>query len=431
MSEADDRNEAYFARTGLMSLQMTDGNSTQRLYEIRQDGKWGLIDRTGKVVVSPQFRYISQFDDGMAIVEAEIGGSSKFGYVGSNGSIISPQFDGACHFSDGIGFVRSDGKWGAIDREGRFVIAPRFTGCDCGFGLSEGLVAACLDDKWGYIDVTGTFVIDPQFDHAYNFHKGWGTIIKGDEKTGKQGLIDRTGKIVIPPEYDVIGSYHDGLIAVGISGKYGFIDMTRKMVIEPQFDWVGPFYDGLAMVQLSGKRAIMDRTGRFVVPPHYGELEYAGEDLLLVTVGAGEDERYGYVNMEGEFVIEAKFEDALVFDEGLAPVKLGGKWGFIDAAGRMVIEPQFPDYSEFCEGLASMRVGDGVTGKYGYIDMTGKFVIEPQFDNASPFVDGLAEVVIGGPRYKFEEFGLVLPSREEARWGYIDKKGEYVWTPTR
>ena len=47
----------------------------------------------------------------------------------------------------------------------------------------------------------------------------------------------------------------------------------------------------------------------------------------------------------------------------------------------MVINPQFDAASPFSEGLAHVRIG----GKWGYIDPAGKMVINPQFDAASPF----------------------------------------------
>ena len=74
----------------------------------------------------------------------------------------------------------------------------------------------------------------------------------------------------------------------------------------------------------------------------------------------------------GTFAIEPKFS------EGLAAVKINGKWGFIDKSGQMVIQPQFatnyfskPSY--FSGGLALVWAGE----KWGYIDMTGKYVWGP------------------------------------------------------
>ena len=177
---------------------MTYPNDTECLFDIQLDGKRGLIDKTGKVIVIPQFDFISDFYEGMAVVGLKTEQTTKYGYVGTSGDIIPPQFDSAYQFSEGMGFVWILGKWGCIDRRGKFVISPRFDDCDCEFGFGEGLMAVSQLGKWGYIDKTGTFVIAPQFDHAHNFCQGWARVVKGDEETGKVGLIDKKGEIVVP-----------------------------------------------------------------------------------------------------------------------------------------------------------------------------------------------------------------------------------------
>ena len=134
--------------------------------------------------------------------------------------------------------------------------------------------------------------------------------------------------------------------------------------------------------------------------------------LRLVKVGG----KFGYVNSAGSIAIEARFDDAMPFSEGLAAVRLGdpddGKWGYIDTAGRFVIEPRFAGASFFSEGLAAVTVDDFFDGKQGYIDRQGKIVIEPRFTLAWPFVDGLAVVGLAyGP---------------DANCRCVNRKGEFV-----
>jgi len=47
----------------------------------------------------------------------------------------------------------------------------------------------------------------------------------------------------------------------------------------------------------------------------------------------------------------------------MACVKIGGKLGFIDKIGNFVIQPQFDGASDFSEGLAGVKIG----GKWLYI----------------------------------------------------------------
>jgi len=84
----------------------------------------------------------------------------------------------------------------------------------------------------------------------------------------------------------------------------------------------------------------------------------------------------GYIDKSLNLVIQPKYEEAEKFSEGLAAVKIGGKWGFIDTTGKMVIQPKYiyPYFSHpnsFRECLVSVAVD----GELGFIDKTGKLVI--------------------------------------------------------
>jgi hypothetical protein len=61
--------------------------------------------------------------------------------------------------------------------------------------FSEGLAAVEVGGKWGYIDKTGRMVIQPQFGSALRFYGGVARVSVGD----KHGLIDATGKFIWGP----------------------------------------------------------------------------------------------------------------------------------------------------------------------------------------------------------------------------------------
>ena len=78
-----------------------------------------------------------------------------------------------------------------------------------------------------------------------------------------------------------------------------------------------------------------------------------------------------------------------------------------------VIEP-FSSETNTNERLWSYWVFNLTTKtiKYGSINQSGAIVIQPMFDSAFDFIDGLAVVTVNG------------------KWGYIDKKGNWVLQPT-
>jgi hypothetical protein len=92
-------------------------------------------------------------------------------------------------------------------------------------------------------------------------------------------------------------------------------------------------------------------------------------------------------------------------EEGLACVKNGGKYGYIDKNGNWMIQPQFESARVFSEGLAAVRIQE----LEGYIDRSGNIVIQPQFYWTDDFRGDLAEVELQGEQL------------------YVDRQGKIIW----
>ena len=79
-------------------------------------------------------------------------------------------------------------------------------------------------------------------------------------------------------------------------------------------------------------------------------------------------------------VIPARFERAMPFSEGVAAVRIEGRYGYIDHRGEIVIAPRFDLAGEFYQGLAAILVGDRV----GIINRAGEIVVPAMFRHAVP-----------------------------------------------
>ena len=132
------------------------------LAKVEKDGKWGFIDKNGKVVIEPQFDDAGDFSEGFAQVKKD----GKYGFIDKSGKVvIEPQFDNVEYFIEGFAQVEKDGKYGFIDKNGK-VIEPQF---DEVGSFSEGFVCVEKDGKWGFIDKNGKVVIEPQYSSADGF----------------------------------------------------------------------------------------------------------------------------------------------------------------------------------------------------------------------------------------------------------------------
>jgi hypothetical protein len=114
--------------------------------------KWGYIDKTGKIVIEPQFDDIREFNEGLAAVQL----GEQWGYINTKGTVvIPPQFERSDRFSQGLAAVKVNDQYGYIDSTGKLTIPPQFA---LGFTFNQGLALVYRDGKALYIDQTGKVV---------------------------------------------------------------------------------------------------------------------------------------------------------------------------------------------------------------------------------------------------------------------------------
>lgn len=88
------------------------------------------------------------------------------------------------------------------------------------------------------------------------------------------------------------------------------------------------------------------------------------------------------------------FEQVHPFAEGLAGVRLRGRWGWIDVRGTVVVPPRFDFVGDYRGGWAEVVID----GRAGVVDRTGSYVVEPRFSRAVPFSENTVLVREGSFR---------------------------------
>lgn len=315
------------------------------------DSKYGYMDKTGKVIIQPQFDQAKDFSDGFA--PARLGQKDNFGYINATGAFaIKQQFVDAKEFSEGLAAVMLDKKWGYIDINGSLVISPQFQDAD---SFSERLAPVMSGGKWGYIDTKGKFVIKPQFE-------GSKPALSISHDLAPSLIIQMPNTRNRKPAL----SFRDGLAPAFSSGKWGFIDRTGNFIIKPQFDEAGTFSDGLAPVLIENKWGFIDKEGMTVIKPTFDDAASFSEGLAKVGI---------------------KTQSTSLGTAGEIPwnlsVRIHNIYGFVDKAGEIIIIPHFEYAGSFQKGLAwvntgeSAKEGSRTVNREGYIDKKGAFVWNP------------------------------------------------------
>ena len=96
---------------------------------------------------------------------------------------------------------------------------------------------------------------------------------------------------------------------------------------------------------------MIDRTGKVVVKPTWDYILYS-DDFSDNYAAVEQSYQYGFIDLNGNTLIQPKYTDVKLFNEGLAAVSVDGKYGFINIKDEMVIKPVY-DYADyFMEGYA-------------------------------------------------------------------------------
>ena len=189
--------------------------------------------------------------------------------------------------------------------------------------------------------------------------------------------------------------------------KMGYINETGIWVISPSFDEASPFSDGMARVKLRDKYGYINSIGGLIIMPLYKWLDFFYEDLAVACLSGS---RLGYIDKKGNWMIEPIFEHANEFSDGLAAVEIDNKTGYINHKGEFEIEPQFYLGDSFNKGVAFAK--EELGGLWGLIDKKGNWIHTPSFKTYSSFdKDGYALVI-----YSDEEVNPCWMNRDGRVW---------------
>ncbi len=319
------------------------------LFPLEIKGKYGYIDETGQIRIKPTFKIANQFRDGRALVK----------------------------LNDHMFFINEAGNM-------VFEIEER-----SGTEFSEGLLAFSKSGKWGFVDCNGKIVIKPFWVRAESFSEGFATV---KNESGKYTYIKKDGSLAFGQTYfDICYPFSGGKAIVG---KQLYPDTYESIPGRK------------AKRRISGvRKGVINAEGELIIPFKFTVLDTQFSDGLAIAGSLDKKLLSGYINGQGNFMIEPKFKLVGRFSEGLAPASTGNLYGIIDTLGKYIIPERYEDLRSFSEGLAVFALN----GKYGYINRFGEVVVENRFDVALSFENGLGFVRLGKDS------------------GYVNRKGHIFW----
>lgn len=217
----------YVDRTGQFKINLSSNILSGGVFKDgvswveNQDGKFGIIDENGKIVVDFIYDYI----DWCYNNQYQVSKNGKYGLINKEGNVLIPiKYDWFFPSKENLYSVSQNGKFGFVDSLNRIKIPLKFT---FAYSFSNGLAPVSSNGKWGFINKQGATVIPFKYDDASSFVEGHASV----KLQKKVGLIDTKGKLVVPFIYDHV---------YPVNKEYAIVDKLRNPNDPP-----GSFYDGL------------------------------------------------------------------------------------------------------------------------------------------------------------------------------------------
>ncbi|WP_299887309.1 WG repeat-containing protein [uncultured Lacinutrix sp.] len=242
--------------------------------------------------------------------------------------------------------------------------------------------------------------------------------------------------------FSVTLSFAQKLALANETGKFGYINTSGEWHIEPQFKVAKNFSEDMAQASINGKKwGYINRKGEWVIEPKFKKTKAFNSGIAIVA----DDDGWMYINKKGERVFsKLNIEKFYDFSEGLAPYRQGKLVGFIDTNGEIIVEPKYIKAFDFLNGYSKVRVGD----KWGLIDKTGAYFVKPEYDGVSKvynsnkvvtakkgeqnglIINNEFKVIEGAEKiWNFSINSDLTYAKKGGKIGFINSKGEWVIKP--
>ncbi|MBK9254808.1 MAG: WG repeat-containing protein [Saprospiraceae bacterium] len=337
--------------------------------------KWGYLDPIGNIVIGFTYDEVRDFTDGLASVNYK----GKWGFIDKTGKVIIDfKYMYTEDFGDGKAFVKDfSGAYFFINKNGQKIIDCRYDYCG---PFSNGYSKVESEGFYGYMDSTGRLRTEIVYMTASDFKDGYAIV----NKTGQPELIDLTFNPVISLECDQIFFPVDGMIRYRKNNKFSYHDLSRKKELPGMYDDATDFKDDKAVVKVENTFYIIDRNsfkqeleidaiyyggdccyiykqgGKFgylsnegvkITEPEY-DLVYAFSEGMAAVSKNG---FWGYINETGSQKAPIVLPIAWDYRNGAARFINRPGTGFLDKNGEIMLQTKYFEVRDFYEGLARVQ----------------------------------------------------------------------------
>ena len=379
------------------------------------NGKSGVIDKTGKTIIEPQYEYIQIPNPEQAVfvcyesnnTSKVLNGNNKeiltkykniqaisnnntsinntyqtqvlrycvdgkYGLISISGKEIVPAIYESIEtleYKDGILKVKKDGKYGLIDINGNEIVKTEFNSIatdgyyniDSKYDKAGYIINIRTDEgyRYGYINYKGRQILDTMYTNIKRI-----TELKDDNliylityNNGKAGVL-KNGQTLIENEYENIEfDSVNNIFVLQKNAKQGVYDLEGNMILPIQYENI-TFAGKYLNANKDGKLLVFDVTGTLQNEDSYKSLDTVADGKYSITINRSN--QYGVIDSNKTNILENKYSYIEYTFDNYFIVSLEGKSGVLDANNNIII-PVEKDIIQNIRGTNMIQVIDSAT----------------------------------------------------------------------
>ena len=372
-------------------------NADINYYKIISNGKSGVIDKSGNIIIEPEYNTIKIPNPKEPIFICiydynATSGEYKTKVLNEKNEEILTNYENintidikeivsSIPYEKTVLQYQKDGKYGIIDFSGKSIIKPEYDEIR-NMPYREGELIAKKGDKYGVVNINGGRLLDFKYDY-----------ITGDSyySTEKEYTLDG---------YIVGVKNEEGKI------QYGYINSNREQFLETDFDRVYRMNnikddENVYLVAEKNGNIQLYKNDKLLLDNNYQAINYNEDSKLLILQ---KDNKYGVTDLNGKQILNVDYDQIQIPGNYIIATKNGNSETF-DLSGTKQENLQFTNI--LMTNNENYNISIDTNDKYGVISKDGNTIIENKYNYI---------------QYLFDNYFIV--GGDSGKSGIINDKGE-------
>jgi ribosomal protein L13 len=337
--------------------------SAQKLFPVRIDKMWGLINADGNLVKQPDYQAIGEFKSfGYALMQKNGG----VGLLDKNGNeIVPPEYRDLKVLDSLVIAVMDQGEWMVINLRGEIILNKGYTRLNL---WDSKYLAFMKNGKWGIVDINGRQIAAAEYDEV-SFEEGHFFLTV---KSKQLGLLSDSGVEILPNIASEIKIENENLFFYREHNSWGAVDDSGNRIIEAKYDAWRSLSDQYIKLVADTKLSLYSiECNKIITQDNYDDFYPYSDEYVIVK----QNRRLGLLDGCGNIVLTPQYSEIQAYDSGLFRVNFEGAWGVVREKDKILISFAYDYISPLNGNVCLVKKGD----LFGLVNKAGKEIVAPRF----------------------------------------------------